>query len=268
VTVSDLDLQRLQERFGVQVPDTALLLQALTHSSYLNENPGAAPASNERLEFLGDAVLGMLAAEYLYRAFPDLPEGELTGLRAAVVRAEQLAGWARELGLGDMLLLGKGEETHRGRESKRLLASTFEALLGAIFLQLGLDGARRALEGFVPPAIESVIRRRGAVDSKSMLQQVCQASRQITPVYRVVEITGPAHRPEYTVEVVAGEERLATGTGKSKPIAEQTAAAEALIRVSETWGLTGEAEHPARGQVDTRGAETALTPSLSQRERE
>lgn len=233
--LADLDLSQLISKLGVDLPDRSLLLQALTHSSYLNENPDAAPASNERLEFLGDAVLGMLTAEYLYRAFPDLPEGELTGLRAAVVRAEELEEWARSLELGELLRLGKGEDAHSGRERKRVLASTFEAVLGAVYLQLGQKGARKVLDRFVPPAIESVIRHRGAVDSKSMLQQVCQATRQITPVYRVLDISGPAHKPVYTVEVVAGDECLARGTGKSKRTAEQAAAAEALIRVSETW---------------------------------
>ncbi len=234
-SMNGLDLSQLESRLGVELPERGLLLQALTHSSYLNENPGAAPASNERLEFLGDAVLGMLTAEYLYHSFPDLPEGELTSLRAAIVRAEELAAWARDLELGDLLLLGKGEETHAGRERKRLLASTFEAVLGAVYLQLGLDGARQVLDRFVPPAIESVIRRQGAVDSKSMLQQVCQATRQITPVYRVIEMSGPAHKPVYRVEVIAGDEQLAEGIGKSKRAAEQAAAAEALIRVSESW---------------------------------
>ncbi len=244
----ELDLRLLEKRLGVDLPRKELLLQALTHSSYLNENPGAAPASNERLEFLGDAVLGMLAADYLYHAFPDLPEGELTGLRAAVVRAEELAEWARELNLGELLLLGKGEEAHSGRERKRLLAATFEAVLGAVYLQLGLEGARQALDRFLPPAIESVIRRQGAVDSKSMLQQVCQATRQITPAYRVVEIAGPAHRPVYTVEVLLGSEPIAQGAGRSKRIAEQAAAAEALIRVSESWPI----EQPAEGLGDRR----------------
>ena len=228
----DVDFDGLQLKLGIELPDRDLVLQALTHSSYLNENPAAAPASNERLEFLGDAVLGMAAAEYLYRTFPELPEGELTSLRAAVVRADELAGWARELRLGEMLRLGKGEEAHSGRDRKRLLASTFEALLGSAYLQLGYEGAKRMLDGFMPPAIESVIRRQGAVDSKSMLQQVCQATRQITPVYRVVEISGPAHKPVYTVEVVVGEDRLGQGTGRTKQAAEQAAAAEALRRVA------------------------------------
>jgi ribonuclease III len=228
----DVEIDVLLSKLGIELPDLELVRQALTHSSYLNENPTAAPASNERLEFLGDAVLGMVTAEYLYRTFPDLPEGELTSLRAAVVRADELAAWARGLRLGEMLSLGKGEEIHSGRERKRLLASAFEAVLGAVYLQLGYEGARNVLDGFVPPAIESVIRRQGAVDAKSQLQQVCQATRQITPVYRVVEMSGPAHKPIYTVEVVVGEVSLGQGTGRSKQVAEQAAAEEALRRVA------------------------------------
>ncbi len=245
----DIDFDELQQKLGVTLPDLELVTQALTHSSYLNENPAAAPASNERLEFLGDSVLGMVTADYLYATFPGLPEGELTSLRAAVVRADELATWGRELRLGDMLRLGKGEEAHSGRDRKRLLAATFEALLGAVYLQLGYEGARKMLDCFVPRAIESVIRRQGAVDSKSMLQQVCQATRQITPAYRVVDISGPAHQPIYTVEVVVGEDRLGQGTGRSKQEAEQMAAAEALHLVA-TREVAGEAA-PA-GQADNR----------------
>jgi ribonuclease-3 len=228
----EVDFEELEKKLGVELPERDLVLQALTHSSYLNENPGAAPASNERLEFLGDAVLGMVAAEFVYRTFPGLPEGELTSLRAAVVRADELSRWAGELRLGEMLLLGKGEESHSGRERKRLRAATFEALLGAVYLQLGYEGSKRMLDGFLPPAIESVIRRQGAVDAKSMLQQVCQATRQITPIYRVVEMSGPAHKPEYAVEVMVGEETLGLGTGRSKRVAEQAAAEKALQRVA------------------------------------
>ncbi len=230
-----MDLDELEHRLGVRLPDRDLVRQALTHSSYLNENPGAAPASNERLEFLGDAVIGAAAADYLYRTFPDLPEGELTGLRAAVVRGRSLAGWARQMQLGKMLLLGKGEETHGGREREALLSSAFEALMAAVYLQAGYEGVRRALESFLPAAIESVIRRQAAVDAKSRLQQIAQSERGATPVYRVVEVSGPAHKPFYTVEVVVDGAVLAHGAGRSKRGAEETAAMEAL----KSWHNTG-----------------------------
>lgn len=234
-----MDYDELEKRLGVQLPDRDLTRQAMVHTSYLNENPGFAPTSNERLEFLGDAVLGAVVADYLYSTFPDLPEGQLTSLRAAVVRARSLAGWARQLQLGELLLLGKGEETHGGREREGLLAAAFEALLAAVYLQRGYEGAKRALELFMPAAIESVIRRQAAVDAKSQLQHLCQATLQATPAYRVVEVSGPPHKPVYTVEVLVGERALAQGTGRSKQAAEQAAATEALHRL-ESEAASGE----------------------------
>lgn len=226
-----MEMNQIENRLGMELPDQELVRQALTHSSYLNENPGAAPASNERLEFLGDAIIGAVVADYLYRNFPDLPEGELTNLRAAVVRAESLAEWARELQIGDLLLLGRGEEAHGGREREALLSGAFEALVAAIYLQHGYDGATRALNGFLPAAIDSVIQRRAAVDAKSRLQQVCQASMQATPTYRVVDVSGPPHSPVYTVDVMVDGAPLGRGSGRSKQAAEQAAAAQALDRV-------------------------------------
>ena len=230
-----MEVEDLEKKLGVDLPDRDLTRQALIHSSYLNENPGAAPASNERLEFLGDAVIGAVVADYLYRSFPQASEGELTTYRAAIVRSRSLAGWARQLGLGDMLLLGKGEEAHGGRQREPLLAAAFEALVAAIYLQHGYDGARAVLHRFLPAAVESVVRLEGAVDPKSRLQQLYQATMQITPVYRVVDVTGPPHKPLYTVEVVAGDAVLGRGTGPSKQDAEQAAAAEAL----RSYGASG-----------------------------
>lgn len=223
-----VEFEALEQKLGIDLPDRDLTRQALVHSSFLNENPGAAPASNERLEFLGDAVIGALVADYLYRRFPDLPEGQLTSLRAAVVRGESLAEWAKQIDLGDLLLLGKGEEAHGGREREGLLAATFEALMAAVYLQHGYDGARRTLELFLPKAIESVVQRQVTVDAKSRLQHLCQAQMQATPAYRVVDVSGPPHKPLYTVEVLVDGNVMGRGTGHSKQIAEQAAAAEAL----------------------------------------
>lgn len=237
-----MELDGLEKKLGIDLPDRDLTRQALIHSSYLNENPGAAPASNERLEFLGDAVIGAVVADYLYRTFPEASEGELTTYRAAIVRSRSLAGWARQLELGDLLLLGKGEEAHGGRRREPLLAAAFEALVAAVYLQHGYDGARAVLHRFLPAAVESVIRREGAVDAKSRLQHLYQSTRQITPVYRVVEVAGPPHKPLYTVEVVAGDTTLGRGTGPSKQEAEQAAAAEAL----QSYGASGNhGEQPA-----------------------
>jgi ribonuclease III len=232
-----MDFDELEKRLGVELPDRDLTRQALVHTSYLNENADAAPASNERLEFLGDAVLGAVTADYLYTRFPLLPEGDLTSLRAAVVRARSLAIWAKQLQLGELLMLGKGEESHGGREREGLLSAAFEALLAAVYIQRGYEGARRVVDLFLPAAIESVIRRQAAVDAKSRLQHICQGRLQATPVYRVLEVSGPPHKPVYTVDVVAGDVVLATGTGRSKQAAEQAAATEALLQVG-----TGEEE--------------------------
>jgi ribonuclease-3 len=244
-----MDYDELEKRLGVELPDRELTRQAMVHTSYLNENPGFAPTSNERLEFLGDAIIGAVVADYLYRTFPDLPEGQLTSLRAAVVRARSLAGWARQLHLGELLLLGKGEEAHGGREREGLLAAAFEALLAAVYLQQGFAGAKRVLELFIPSAIESVIRRQAAVDAKSQLQQLCQATMQVTPAYRVLGVSGPPHKPVYTVEVVVGQRVLAQGVGRSKQAAEQAAAAEALR------GLRGEADASLNGVATQANSE-------------
>ncbi|MHB0868498.1 MAG: ribonuclease III [Chloroflexota bacterium] len=231
-----MDYEELERRLGMELPDRGLTRLAMVHTSYLNENPGFAPTSNERLEFLGDAVIGAVVADYLYRSFPELPEGQLTSLRAAVVRGRSLASWARQLQLGTLLLLGKGEEAHGGREREGLLSATFEALIAAVYLQHGYEGAGRALELFLPAAIESVIRRQAAVDAKSQLQHLCQATMQATPVYRVVEVSGPPHKPIYTVEVMVGDRSLGRGTGRSKQSAEQAAAAEGLAHCDSAPG--------------------------------
>ena len=185
-----MGFEELERKLNLTLYDEDLTRQALVHSSYLNENPGAAPASNERLEFLGDAVIGALVADYLYHRFPDLPEGQLTSLRAAVVRAGSLAEWAQQIKLGELLLLGKGEESHGGREREGLLAATFEALMAAIYLSMGTRA--RADPGAIPSQSDrSVIQRQVAVDAKSRLQHLCQAQMQATPVYRVVDVSGP-----------------------------------------------------------------------------
>ncbi len=226
-----MDVEELERRLGIDLPDRELTRQALVHTSYLNENADAAPASNERLEFLGDAVIGAVVADYLYRAFPESPEGQLTSLRAAVVRAGSLAEWARQIALGELLLLGKGEESHGGRGRDGILSSAFEAMMAAVYLQHGYSGVQRVLAMFLPKAIESVIQRQEAVDAKSKLQHLCQAQTGVTPSYRVVEVSGPPHKPVYSVEVLAEETVLGTGVGPSKQVAEQAAATEALEKM-------------------------------------
>ncbi len=201
---------------------------ALIHSSYINENPGVATESNEKIEFLGDAVLGLIIAEKLYTDLPQSSEGDLTRLRAALVRKETLARLARQIALGDYLLLGKGEEMGGGRDKVLNLAGAFEALVAAIYLDFGLEQARHFVLGQFGKEIEKQALQVAEGDYKSRLQERIQAELGITPVYRVLGSLGPDHDRLFTIEVKAGELALGQGTGKSKKAAEMAAARNAL----------------------------------------
>jgi ribonuclease III len=222
------DLSVLQKRIGISFHTPALLELAMVHSSYINENPTQAPESNERLEFLGDAVLGLIIAESLYREYPESPEGSLTRLRSVLVRRETLAERARGIKLGEYLLLGRGEEAGGGRDKPVNLAGAFEALIAAIYLDQGLKAAR----GFVLDLFGTEMYRQAhegaGTDYKSKLQEVMQAERQITPDYHLLNVVGPDHDRQFTVEVRIGENVLGRGKGKSKKIAEMEAARIAL----------------------------------------
>ncbi len=201
---------------------------ALIHSSYINENPGVATESNEKIEFLGDAVLGLIIAEKLYTDLPQSSEGDLTRLRAALVRKETLARLARQIALGGYLLLGKGEEMGGGRDKVLNLAGAFEALVAAIYLDFGLEQARHFVLGQFGKEIEKQALQVAEGDYKSRLQERIQAELGITPVYRVLGSLGPDHDRLFTIEVKAGELALGQGTGKSKKAAEMAAARNAL----------------------------------------
>ncbi|MBI2861840.1 MAG: ribonuclease III [Chloroflexi bacterium] len=220
----------MEQALQITFANRGLLEQALVHRSHLNEWSGPPLESNERLEFLGDAVLGSVAAEYLYSTYPQLPEGELTTLRAALVRAETLAKWAKELGLGEHLLMGRGEEASGGRQRPRILAATFEAVLGAIYLDQGATVAREIVLRFLAPAAEAALASQSLKDYKTRLQELTQAEYRVIPSYHLVEMTGPDHARRFTVEVMLGGEPLAQGVGRSKRIAEQEAARNALGR--------------------------------------
>lgn len=221
-------LDALQAALGVNFKDEALLQQALAHRSYLNENPALHLVSNERLEFLGDAVLGFVVANELYSRFPDFSEGELTKLRAALVRGETLGRIAASLQLGDYLYLGHGEEESGGRSRPRNLSCTLEAVIGAVFLDSGLDVAESFILRMVNGELEGVVEDKFAADYKSRLQQIIQSERKITPVYRTIEEVGPDHAKTFTVEVLAGDVILGRGSGRSKRAAEVNAARHAL----------------------------------------
>ncbi|MCL5265052.1 MAG: ribonuclease III [Chloroflexi bacterium] len=208
-----------------------MLQQAFVHRSYLNENPGFPLSSNERLEFLGDAVLGFVVAEYLYEKFPSMSEGELTGLRAALVRAETLARVASTLELGEYLLLGRGEAATGGRGRQTILSRTLESLIGALFLDRGLERAKSFILSSLQSELQRIQEQKLAKDYKSRLQELTQAKWQLTPTYRTISAVGPDHAKVFTVEVVTGDRILAQGSGTSKQEAQQNAARSAL----ESW---------------------------------
>jgi len=228
-----LDHGALQVILGVKFKDESLLQQALVHRSYLNENPSLHLVSNERLEFLGDAVLGFVVADELYSRFSDFAEGELTKLRAALVRGETLSRIASSLQLGDYLYLGHGEEESGGRSRPRNLSCALEAVIGAVFLDQGFDFARSFILKLLDSEFDALVEDKFTDDYKSRLQQVIQSERKITPVYRTVEEAGPDHAKVFTVEVLAGDAVLGRGSGRSKRTAEMDAARQAL------QGLTG-----------------------------
>ncbi|RMF00801.1 MAG: ribonuclease III [Chloroflexi bacterium] len=222
------DVLRAQNALGLQFTNKALLQRALTHRSYINENPTHVLEDNERLEFLGDAILDFVTAEYLYHRFPEITEGRLTNLRSALVRTEQLAAFASEAGLGDHLYLGRGEEDSGGRKRPAILCDAFEALIGALYLDQGIECTQTYILKFIEPALQEVLARDTEKDAKSQLQEISQSEYQITPTYRTVKEEGPDHAKEFTVEALIGQKRYGLGTGLSKQNAAQAAAREAL----------------------------------------
>ncbi len=214
-------------RVGLHFDNLSVLERALTHSSYLNEHPEAIE-DNERLEFLGDAVLDFLVGAWLYHHFPELREGDLTRLRAALVKTEQLAEFAKKIKLGQALRLGKGEWKTGGRYRQALLCGAFEALVGALYLDGGLDVVDQFLEPFLEPAVEKILATREDRDPKSELQEIIQSRGFPPPYYRIVSSSGPEHEKTFVVEVLMGDISLSQGVGKNKHAAEKAAAQQAL----------------------------------------
>lgn len=222
------DLRAIQERLGFQFSDLSLLQRALTHRSYLNEHPEHALEDNERLEFLGDAVLDFVAGAWLYDRFPEMNEGQLTRLRAGLIRTETLARFAEQFHVGQALLLGRGEAESGGRTRKRNLCGSFEALIGAMYLDKGMEAVQRFVEPLFVPALEDMLRRAADKDPKSLLQEWSQAELGETPVYQTVASQGPDHAKEFTVAVTIGGTEVGRGVGFSKQAAAQAAAQAAL----------------------------------------
>jgi len=208
--------------------DKALLQRALTHRSYLNENPDYPLEDNERLEFLGDAVLDFITGEYLYHHFPEMAEGRLTNLRSALVRTERLAQFATDLNLGDFLFLGRGEEESGGRERLAILCDAFEATIGALYLDQGIEATRAFVCQLMEPALQEVLDSDTDKDAKSRLQEMAQSNYRLTPTYRTIKEQGPDHAKEFTVEALIGQKSYGRGTGLSKQTAAQAAAEQAL----------------------------------------
>jgi len=219
--------KKIEKKLTMRFKNPDLALNSVVHRSYLNENPDFPLPSNERLEFLGDAVLEQIVSNYLYHKFPALPEGELTALRAALVRTESLAEEARRLGLGKELLLSKGEESGGGRDNPYLLANTFEAVVGAAFLDQGLEGAVKFVKRELLYKTEESLKS-GTKDPKSHFQELAQAKLGVTPNYRVIKEWGPAHNRQFICGAYIKRKKVAEGRGRSKKEAEESAAAQAL----------------------------------------
>ena len=210
-----------------------LLQNALTHSSYANENRDKNTRSNERLEFLGDSVLGLICAKYLFREYRGLPEGELTKLRAAIVCESSLYEFAKEINLGSRLLLGKGERAGGGAKRPSVLADATEAVLAAIYLDGGLEPAEGFILPFIREKAEAIVKNRGIMDYKTTLQEIVQKNHEETLSYRLKSETGPDHDKRFVMEVLINSNVLAEGEGHSKKMAEQAAAKAALELMGE-----------------------------------
>jgi ribonuclease-3 len=221
------DFKAFSAKIGVKFADPSLLIEALTHRSYLNEHKEAL-AHNERLEFLGDAVLELASTDFLFKKYPDKPEGDLTSYRAALVNTVSLAESAHAIGLNDVVRLSRGEAKDTGRARDIILADAFEAVIGAIYLDQGYSAAEHFIAAHLYGKIDRVIAEKSYQDAKSRFQELAQEQRGITPHYKTIDEVGPDHARVFTVGVFVGEKQVALGTGNSKQEAEQQAAEAAL----------------------------------------
>jgi len=224
----DTQLQKLQILLGTTFNDTNYLLSAITHRSYLNENRTATQAHNERLEFLGDAVLELVVTDYLFALYPDKAEGELTAIRAALVNTNTLSETSTALGINEYLLLSKGESKDEGRARQYILANTFESIVGAIYLDQGYDAARDFIASQLFSRTENIVDKRLWQDAKSRFQERAQEKTGITPAYKTLREQGPDHDRVFTVGVFLGDVLVAEGEGRAKQEAEQVAAENGL----------------------------------------
>ncbi len=222
------NLQRFAADIGFTFNDLSLLRTAFTHRSYVNEHRGETIEHNERLEFLGDAVLELAVTKFLYTKYPDKTEGDLTAYRAALVNTNTISSAATQLGMNDHLLLSKGEARDTGRARQYILANTFESVIGALYLDQGYEAAERFIADHIYPLVDEVVEKRLWQDSKSRFQEKAQEHVSITPRYMMLDESGPDHDKRFTVGVYLDDDLVARGEGRSKQEAEQAAAAKAL----------------------------------------
>lgn len=225
------DFTKAKEVLKTELTNEELFKTAYTHRSYLNEHPEYKNPSNERLEFLGDAVLQLLSSEFLYKKYPTSPEGDMTNYRSSVVCTSSLAAEAKRLGYGSLLLLSNGEETTGGREREYILANTFEAVLGALFIEKDIAFCREFVATELFYKVEEIVQNENYKDSKSKFQELAQEKYSITPTYEVIEAWGPDHEKSFKVGVYLNKELWGTGEGKSKQKAEQQSAISALNKI-------------------------------------
>ena len=223
-----MNFSKFEEKIGIKFKDKNLLKQAFTHRSYLNENPSLALEQNERLEFLGDAVLELAITEYMYKKYPQKTEGEMTALRAALVNSIMLSEVASELNIGDLMLLSKGEAKSLGKARQYILANAFEAIIGAVYLERGYEETFGFLEKNLFGKIEEVIEKKLWIDAKSLFQEKAQELESVTPLYKVLTEAGPDHEKVFVMGVFLGSDLIAEGKGASKQEAEQDAARNGL----------------------------------------
>ena len=223
-----MDLTSFERKLGFSFKDGALLKQALTHRSYINEHKGSKLEHNERLEFLGDAVLELIVTEFLYEEYPKQNEGEMTSFRAALVNADTLSNIASGIGINDHILLSKGEARDTGRARHYILADALEAVIGAIFLDQGYEGAKKFVKKNVLSLAPGIVDQGLWIDSKSLFQEEAQEKAGVTPVYKTLAEEGPDHDKHFTVGVYLGSVLAGQGEGKSKQDAEQVSARDAL----------------------------------------
>ena len=227
-----MDLKNFEKKIGITFKNKSLLQQAFVHRSYINENKDSGLSHNERLEFLGDAVLELVTTEFLYAKFPNKTEGDLTSYRSALVNTTTISHIASELGMNDYLLLSKGETKDLGRARQYILANTFEAFIGAIYLDQGYESSKKFIADNLFPIVDKVVNDNLWRDAKSLLQEKAQELLNVTPSYKTISEVGPDHNKVFTIGLYFGEELVSEGKGHSKQEAEQEAAKKALEKNS------------------------------------